>query len=142
MKRRFTAASAALLIFLFTYTGAGKLLRHHFFEVQLMVFPVLSPFHAFLSYTVPATELLIAALLVAPRTRRAGFLASAVLLTVFTGYLAAMQLFYTGLPCSCGGIIQQLSWPVHTALNILLVGLAGLNFYCNNRGMLKTCTTE
>jgi hypothetical protein len=45
---------------------------------------------------------------------------------IFTVYIGCMLLFAPDLPCSCGGIIRQLSWKQHLLLNLFLLVLAGI----------------
>ena len=48
------------------------------------------------------------------RTERTGFYASAILLTGFTGYIAAVLLnAFPYIPCSCAGVIKGMSWRLH-----------------------------
>nr|WP_143097972.1 MauE/DoxX family redox-associated membrane protein [Chitinophaga sp. CF118] len=70
----------------------------------------------------------MAALLIPNKTRKYGLLGSLVLMLVFTVYVAYVLLFTTKRPCTCGGIIRQLSWPDHLIFNIsfLLLAITGI----------------
>ena len=123
----FPEIAAALFIFLFVYTGYSKLSEHHKFIVVLSRSPLLAPFSFFLSWLIPITELIIAALLFFRRTRKSGFLLSLFLMTIFTFYIGYMLLFAANLPCSCGGVLKNMSWTQHLIFNIFFTALAAFN---------------
>nr|WP_233260043.1 MauE/DoxX family redox-associated membrane protein [Chitinophaga sp. S165] len=39
------------------------------------------------------------------------------MMTLFTGYVYIMLKYSYDLPCSCGGIIEKLTWEQHLAVN-------------------------
>jgi hypothetical protein len=45
-------------------------------------------------------------------------------MVLFTGYVIALLTTSTELPCSCGGIIEQLSWQGHLVFNSTLILLS------------------
>ena len=77
-----------------------------------------------LSWTIPVLEIIISILLFRAGTRKAGLYGSAILLSLFTLYLGYMLLFETNLPCTCGGVLQSLSWKQHFLFNVLFIGLS------------------
>ena len=79
-----------------------------------------------MAWAVPLTELAVAGLLFFVSTRGLGLKASFVLMILFTLYIGYMLVFTPHLPCSCGGVIKQLSWKEHLVFNIALTGLAAL----------------
>ena len=112
-----------LLIFLFTYTGLSKLLNHELFHNQLIVFPLIKYAEPLLSWALPVTELIVALLLFIQKFRLAALYATLVLLTAFTVYLIVIIVFGISLPCSCGGIIQYLSWKAHVVFNLFFIAV-------------------
>ena len=118
-----------LLVFLFTYTGLSKLSNHAVFHAQLLNFPFLKYTEPILSWTLPLTELSTVILLIFPNLRLYGLYASFALLLLFTVYLISMIVFKTNLPCSCGGIVQYLSWGQHVCFNCLIIILTALAIY-------------
>lgn len=130
---RITEIIAALFILLFVYTATSKLFSHQAFVVTLNRSPLIAFAGNFLSWAIPAIEILIATLLFVPRFRRTGLIASFILMTMFTIYIAYMLATSSHLPCSCGGVISKLSWPQHLWLNVLLVTLAATALFLNNR---------
>ena len=120
---------AALFIFLFAYTAIHKLLHFKQFSFFLNKFDLFDHMHQFIAWSVIIIELFISALLFLPASRKAGLLASFVLMSLFTAFIIYMMLTSKKLPCSCGGIINKLSWQQHLILNIFLIGLAGVGYY-------------
>ncbi|MBS1567215.1 MAG: hypothetical protein JST39_22720 [Bacteroidetes bacterium] len=45
-------------------------------------------------------------------------------MSLFTGYVAVMLSLSYYLPCSCGGILQALSWQGHLVFNVFFTLLA------------------
>lgn len=113
-----TQVIAATFIFLFTYTALSKILDHSSFKAALEQSPVLSYTAAILAWVIPAAELIVSGLLFFPATRKKGLLGSLLLMSGFTLYIGAMLLFSNNLPCSCGGVLQQLTWQQHLLFNI------------------------
>ena len=120
---------AAFFILLFVYTAINKFMTRVQFAAVLNHSPLLQNFNTILSWSVPVTELVIAFLLFVPAYRRAGLLCSLVLMGLFTGYIAYMLAFASKLPCSCGGVLQHLSWREHLWFNIGCTVLAGIGYY-------------
>lgn len=117
-------AVSVLLVSLFVYTGVVKLKGRENFLSQMHMNPLLQGYQGFLSWAVPISELLVALLLLLPRTRRLGLLGSGILMGCFTIYVAWMMIALPHLPCSCGGIISSLSWKAHLWLNSILTVLS------------------
>lgn len=122
-----TEAIGAILIGLFAYTGAGKLVNFETFYYRISDIPLLGTSRG-LAIVIPTVEILVAVLLLLKSTQLWGFYASATLLTVFTIYMALMLLFATKLPCSCAGVLEHMTWKQHIAFNIffLLLTLFGI----------------
>ncbi len=117
MKRIATTELISTLLILFCYTAFSKLFSVARFEAVLKQSPLISSGAALLAWQVPLTELCIVLLLLSPHTRLAGLYGSLLLLCLFTIYLVYMVIFSQHLPCSCGGVISSMSWPVHIGFN-------------------------
>ena len=115
------AITSYVIIFLFTYTSVSKLIDHVAFESTLLQSPVIRHYAIFASWFIPVIELFVVALLLFQRSRQVGLLASLALMISFTVYIGYMLLFIPHLPCSCGGVLQQLSWPNHILFNIAFI---------------------
>jgi uncharacterized membrane protein YphA (DoxX/SURF4 family) len=115
-----------LFVLLFVYTATSKLLTIETFKNVLTHYPLIGAYHLLIAYSVPLVELVVAAFLVLPGTRRLGLYGAFGSMIVFLIYI--LYMFYSGsrLPCSCGGIISQLSWQQHIWFNAVLIALAGI----------------
>lgn len=124
-----------LLIFLFTYTGVTKLIGHSFFKSSILQSPIISNYATVISWLIPLLELSIVVMLSFAKYRQKGLLFSLLLMTVFTVYIIYMILFIPHLPCSCGGILKELSWSSHLLFNsfLVLLILISLLSYTKNK---------
>lgn len=136
MKERFIEIIAAMYILLFIYAGVSKLLDIELFRVQISQSPLLTDMAGLLSWAMPGLEVVIAMSLVFEKTRLAGFYASLFLMVAFTGYIVLASRFSDFVPCSCGGVIQQMSWNEHLVFNLFFVAIAVVGILLN-----KTNTT-
>jgi hypothetical protein len=88
------------------------------FRMTIAWSPLLNKNSRLLSWAIPFLELGISGLLFIPYFKPYGFLLSAIILASFTLYIAYMLIFIPELPCSCGGIIQQMNWTQHLIFNL------------------------
>ncbi|WP_205509675.1 MauE/DoxX family redox-associated membrane protein [Longitalea arenae] len=122
-----------LISILFVYAAAAKLLDYYNFQFGLSESPFIAPFAALLTWGVPASELLIAVCLAIPRLRLAGLCASFILMSLFTLYIAAMLVFGSEIPCSCGGVLEEMSWRAHIVFNSGFVALSAWGIYLERK---------
>lgn len=124
-----------LLILLFVYTAINKFLDHARFQMMLSQSPLIKNIAGFISYALPIGELIAALFLAIPKYREWGFSISLSLMIIFTIYLAYMIYFVRDIPCSCGGVIEKLSWKQHLIFNISFTVLivAGLQLLKNDK---------
>ena len=117
-----------LFILLFVYTAASKLMTMETFQVVLAKYPLIGGYSAIIAYLVPISELLVSVLLIIPVTKKYGIVASIALMALFLSYIIYMLISNSALPCSCGGLISQLSWQQHIWFNsvLLLLGIVAL----------------
>ncbi|PZO26495.1 MAG: hypothetical protein DCE86_14350, partial [Flavobacteriaceae bacterium] len=113
-----------LYIVLFVYAAINKLLDFENFQVQLGQSPLLSSFAGFVSYTVISVEFIVSLMLCLPRTRYAGIFAAFCLMSMFSTYIFIMLNFSPFVPCSCGGILEKMSWTQHLIFNVVFVVIA------------------
>lgn len=125
-----------LLIFLFTYTGVSKIIDHDHFYTSIMLSPVLREQASIVVWLVPVVELLIVVLLFFKRFLQAGLVCSLMLMISFTLYITYMIFFMEQLPCSCGGIIQELSWSNHLFFNSIFILLITITLLHTNQHKL------
>lgn len=126
MKQILVEVVTVLYIILFLYTGITKLMDYSIFKEQIAGSPILAPISTPIAISLPWIEFLVTLLLVIPRWRLKGLYLSLVLMIAFIGYIIAIMLFDKTLPCSCGGIIQELSWVDHLIFNSLFICMAVL----------------
>jgi len=124
---------SALFILVFVYTATSKLLHHESFVFTLKKSPVTDFAGTFLSWAIPAIELLISLMLFVPRLRELGLYAAFGLMILFTSYIVYMLIFSSRLPCSCGGVINKLSWNQHLWLNVFLTMMAAAAILINRQ---------
>ncbi|HSU50554.1 MAG TPA: MauE/DoxX family redox-associated membrane protein [Segetibacter sp.] len=117
---------SSLLIILFIYSSLTKLLDYDRFTVQLSKSPFITSFSNFVAWSIPTSEILIALCLAFKRTRLIGLYASFFLMSLFTAYLIIMLNFSYYIPCSCGGVLEKLSWDQHILFNSFFILIAGL----------------
>ena len=110
---------AALLIFLLVYTVISKLLNFENFKILISRLPLLNEVSGFISWLIPIFEILVSLLLFIPKSRQTGLLLSVTLMGCFILYLGYMLLFASHLQCSCGGVIEQMTWSQHLIFNIV-----------------------
>lgn len=123
MRRKITIEIlSGLLILLFAYTAIRKLVDFESFRDTLKLIPHLGEYNFIIALGLPVIELIIALLLLLPRYRIAGLFASLVMLVVFTGYIGYLLTFkQNNLPCSCGGVIRQMTFRQHILFNLFFI---------------------
>lgn len=124
---------SALLIFLFVYTAISKLANHNQFVYTFGVIPFIEKYKNFFAWLIPISELIVSFFLLIPNTKRVGLITSILLLILFSLYIIIMLLFGSNLPCSCGGVIQQLSWKEHLLFNSFFILLAIAGFILSRK---------
>jgi hypothetical protein len=125
-KKVFVEIISSLFILLFAYTALSKLYDPAKFQWALEKSPLIHSFSGIFTYAIPVIELTVATLLFFPKTRKKGLYSSLGLMTIFTLYIGYMLLFTPKLPCSCGGVIQQMNWNQHLLFNLGFTLLAGI----------------
>jgi len=125
-KSTVTEIIAFLYIILLLYAGGSKLMEYTVFQVQLSESPLLGPVAGIVAWAVPLAEFIVSILLFFPRTRLAGFYLALALMIAFTVYIILILTAFKDVPCSCGGVLEQLSWTDHLLLNAAFIALAGI----------------
>jgi hypothetical protein len=122
-----------LLILLFIYTATSKLLDFSTFRHVLSRSPLIGNKAPVVAWILPLIEILISMMLILPRTRAIGLWSSFALMLTFTGYVAWMLAYAPQLPCSCGGVIKQMTWKQHLVFNITYTLIAFLGIWLYQR---------
>lgn len=113
-----------LYAFLFTYAAVSKLLDYEDFSIKIGQSPLLSAFAGYVAIGVPLVELVIVAMLCIPALRVIALFASFCLMIMFTVYIYIILNYSSYIPCSCGGVLQELGWTEHLIFNMALILLA------------------
>jgi hypothetical protein len=144
MKRKWIIeVISAMLLLLFCYAALSKLSEYGVFVFQVSESPfrLLAKSAHWIAWLIPATELVIAAMLPFTQTRLAGFYGASGLMFAFTVYIGAMLLSGLPLPCACGGIISALHWPGHLVFNIFFLCLSVTGIYMEKKNRVKVNDT-
>ncbi|GAA4790871.1 hypothetical protein GCM10023231_18460 [Olivibacter ginsenosidimutans] len=129
-----TKLISAALCLLFFYAAYSKLSDYDgaLQDMRNQVFPraVADVF----TWFIPCLESLAVLLLLFPSGRIAGLWLSFGLMAVFSLYIAiVMTKVFGRVPCSCGGILEDIPYPVHLAFNLVFVALAVWGLYLQNQ---------
>ena len=114
----------SLLILLFIYSSLSKLSDYKLFTVQLSKSPFITSISNFVAWSIPTIEIVISLLLIKQRTRLIGLYASFFLMSLFTAYLIIMLNVSYYIPCSCGGVLEYLSWNQHIIFNAFFIAIS------------------
>jgi hypothetical protein len=129
LRKSLTNLTTAVLVLLFSYAATSKLITFKDTSHQIAQVSILHPIANFIAWSVPAIELGVSFLLLIPTRRTLGLYLSFVLMLLFTIYISWILLMNDTLPCSCGGVISNLSWKFHLLLNIAVLLLVYLSLH-------------
>lgn len=118
-----------LLVILFAYTALSKILEADTFRKQMLNQPLPETLRQNLVWLIPLSEITTSIFLIIKPVRLYGFIAAFLLMLAFTLYVSLiLAKAFAYIPCSCGGILNTLSWEAHLILNIVftLLALAGV----------------
>ena len=118
---------SAAFVVLFVYAAVTKWLDYDKFRLQIGQSPVLTGSAEIVVWLVPATELVVAALLMISRYRLIGLYASFTIMVMFTAYIVVITRFSDYVPCSCGGVLEKLSWNEHLMFNVVFIVLGAIS---------------
>jgi hypothetical protein len=121
-----------IAVFLFLYTASNKIIDHISFFKGLKKVEIIWPYALIVSWLVPISEIVVAIMLLFPKTMRVGLYCFLILMIVFTGYILSMLLWAEKLPCRCGGVIEKLTWVQHVWFNLTFIILAVLGLWLSN----------
>lgn len=121
-----------LHVLLFVYAGVSKLLDYENFKVQLGQSPMLNVHSGWIAWFIPSSELVMAILLLIPSTKLLGIFASYFLMLLFSAYIFATLNFSDYVPCSCGGILEEMTWHQHLIFNLIFCALALIAIFFYN----------
>lgn len=111
-------------ILLMMYTATSKIIDFENFKIQISQSMVISPFTNELVWFIPLVEVMIAVGLMVNKWRTLAFHAAFVLMVIFSTYIYIILNFIPDIPCSCGGVLEKMSWEEHLIFNLAFVILA------------------
>lgn len=129
------------MLLFWIYVGMDKIWQLAAFKIALQQQPVISVLAPILFLLVPAIEISIGVLLAYPsrKIQATGWKSSILLISVFTVYIGLGVLgLYANKPCMCISFMDQISWPVHLVINIVILGLSILGLILNKSWLRKT----
>jgi len=114
---------------MFLYAAVFKLINFQVFSQQMKSQPFDPRFAAFLAWFIPISEIGLSIMMMTIKFRKPGIYLSTLLMVSFTIYIILIQShFFNTIPCSCGGIITNLTWTQHLFFNLfyLLLGITAI----------------
>src|SRR5262245_12002013 len=105
--------TSALFVLLFLYTSISKFKDLNGFASAISHSTLIGRVSHLLAWMIPSMEAVTVLLLFTPYTRYIGLIVSTILMALFTGYILSIFFFEPTLPCTCGGVIKNLSWKNH-----------------------------
>ncbi|WP_394353492.1 MauE/DoxX family redox-associated membrane protein [Pedobacter foliorum] len=115
---------SALFVLLFIYAAMSKFHDFEKFRIELGKSPILNVISNYVAIFIPSSEIGISILLFSKRYQFLGLYASFSLMVIFSGYIVIILKFSTYIPCSCGGILQNMTWNQHLIFNIVFIVLS------------------
>lgn len=115
---------SALFILLFLYAAVTKIMDYQRFSIELAKSPILNAISKYVSIMVPLTEFIIVMLLLIKRTQYFALYACLCLMAMFSFYILMILNFSEYIPCSCGGILENMTWREHFEFNLGFIFLA------------------
>lgn len=119
-----TKIISILYIVLFVYAATSKFLDFDQFKIQLGQSPIITSYANIAAWAIPLIELLISGLFLIPKYVLLAFYASFSLMTTFTTYIILILNFSDYIPCSCGGVLEDLGWTEHIIFNLVFITMA------------------
>lgn len=114
---------------LFFYAAISKIMDFEMFQVQLAQSPMFGSYSNVVSYLAVASEFAIVLMLFIKNSRLAGLFASLGIMSAFTAYIYLILNYSDSIPCSCGGILENMDWNTHLSFNLMCVVLAIIGVY-------------
>lgn len=106
---------------IYFFSGVDKLLNFEKFVIQFARSPFApSVFLTEFSVFIITIEILLCLMLFVEKLNKLALFGFFLLSSLFTVYIFLMLIYSPHLPCSCGGIVEFLSWEQHLYLNIFL----------------------
>lgn len=112
-----------LFVVLFVYAAVSKILDFENFKLEIGKSPLLNNYTNLIVWSIPLIEIFIAILLLVSKMRMIALHLSLSLMTSFTAYIFLVLNYTNYIPCSCGGILENLGWTEHLIFNLSFIGM-------------------
>jgi len=121
----------AAFILLFVYTAVGKMRDFEKFSIELSKSPILYSISSWLVLAIPSIEIALSIFLIIRPFRLVALYGSFSLMVMFSAYIIAILKFSSYIPCTCGGVLQNMSWKEHLVFNLgfVVLGAIGVLIY-------------
>lgn len=124
-----------LFIFLFIYTAYSKGTDHATFTNSLSRYTIMENYADQIAWLVIAAEVFVSGLLLFPKTRKPGFIASLTLMLTFTAALLILVFTMNTQFCSCGGVLNSMGANEHIWFNASFIALAIIGIKLSKKSM-------
>jgi len=115
---------------MFIYAAVSKLMNYRIFIIQMDRQPFPDRYTPVLVWSVLASEILAAVMMMTLSLRRIGLFFATAMMICFTAYIILVKLHYYGvIPCSCGGVIASFTWTQHLIFNLFFVTIGIVGIY-------------
>ncbi len=134
MNNKILSVIKYMLSILFIYAGVYKISNVSLFKSQLYQSPLLPDLLIpYIAIGLPLFEICLGVVLIfAYKLDYIALMISFCLMVFFSLYLIILFTLYTKPPCSCGGILSEMSYPVHITFNIIFTLLSLFALYLYN----------
>lgn len=116
----------AAFILLFIYAAVNKMVDFEKFSVELAKSPILNPIASWVVVAVPSIEIVLSIFLIIKPLRLLALYGAFSLMVMFSAYIVAILKFSSYIPCTCGGVLQNMGWREHLIFNIGFVTLGAI----------------
>lgn len=138
LKRGCFNTVCSMFVFLFVYAAMSKFREFEKFHNQIQQSPLLAAHSELFSHGVLLLELIIACLLLNDKLKSYALLGSFSLMVIFSAYIIAITKYSEFVPCSCGGILEKMSWNQHLYFNVFFVIIAAVAFLIDDLELKTT----
>jgi hypothetical protein len=127
-----------ILSVVFLYAAIMKGMDFPNFVTEMKKSPLLEPYDTLVvGIIVLVLEIITALLLAFKKTENFGLYFSFFIMLMFSIYLSLLFFTYQNPPCSCGGILGRMPYPVHIVFNITLTSLSLVAIILNRKFLFK-----
>lgn len=122
---------SALYILLFVYAALSKIIDFQKFQIELGKSPILNFVSTYVAVAIPALEIIISIFLIIKKFQYFALYACFSLMVMFSCYIIIILNFSPYIPCTCGGILENMTWSQHLTFNVgfVALGMAAILLY-------------